>query len=118
MFQRTSIDLEDDYFSVPGLAKEEEIGFFSTTMTPREMQYTNDLWNAVTFEMSFMHRSYSRQVYGTLDFLADIGGLFAALKAPFLLVISLFNFYSSYQFVMADNYVSKPTRLMKSIPGT
>ena len=107
---RLSIDMQDDYFSVPGLAIEDELGFVSTKEPARELPYANDFHNTVTLEMSFNHISYSRQVYGTLDFLADIGGLFAALKAPFLLVLSVFNFYSSYQFVMADNFVHKRTR--------
>ena len=55
--------------------------------------------------MSFSHIAYLRQVYSTLDLLADIGGLFAAIKAPFIIILGLTNFYASYQFVMADNFV-------------
>ena len=57
--------------------------------------------------MDFMHRIYDRSVYGTLDFASDIGGLFAALKAPFALVISVVNYWAAYQFVMAGNFVHR-----------
>ena len=54
--------------------------------------------------MSFTRISYLRQVYGTLDLLADIGGLFAAIKVPFIIILKCTNFNASYQFVMADNF--------------
>ena len=68
------------------------------------MEYPNDFYNAVTFELSFIHRNYYRQVYNNLDLLADVGGLFSALKVPFIAVLIVFNFYNSYQFVMMDNF--------------
>lgn len=105
--QRTSINLNDEFFSIGNLMMEDRLGFFSTDERSREMTYSKPFQNAITLEMSFMHREYDRKVYSTLDFLADIGGLFAALKAPFTLVVAIVNFWSSYQFVMADNFVHR-----------
>ena len=75
---------------------DDEMGFFTTDERSREMTYSKPFQNAITIEMSFMHRDYTRGVYSTLDFLADIGGLFAALKAPFTLIVAVVNFWSSY----------------------
>ena len=76
--------------------EEDTPGFFTQDGTMREMQYVNSFLNAITLEMSFMHRGYDRSVYSTLDFLADIGGLFAALQTPFMIIIGIVNFNSAY----------------------
>ena len=39
--------------------------------------------------------------------MADLGGLFAAIKTPFIIILSFTNFYATYQFVMADNFAHK-----------
>ena len=57
--------------------------------------------------MTLTHVDYLRKVYGTLDLMADLGGLFAAIKTPFIIILGFTNFYASYQFVMADNFVHK-----------
>ena len=71
-------------------------GFYSSDAPTREMQYFNDFHNAITLEMTFTHRSYLRRVYSTLDLLADVGGLYAAVRAPSAVIIGVLNFYAAY----------------------
>ena len=96
--------MNDNQISLGGFMKEHEKGFWTEQASSRFMEYPNDFYNAITFEMSFMHRNYYRQVYNSLDLMADLGGLFSALKLPFLVVLLALNFYNSYQFVMMDNF--------------
>ena len=57
--------------------------------------------------MSLDSREYSREVFSTLDFASDLGGLFGAIAPFFVSVLTIVNFYSSYQFLMDDLYVTK-----------
>ena len=63
--------------------------------------------NAVTYEVSLTSNRYFRRVYSIMDFLSELGGLFTALGALFLLIIKGLNYYGSYQFVMAELFYSK-----------
>ena len=60
--------------------------------------------------MTFMLRSFDRSVYSTLDYLADIGGLFSSIQVPFNTLIGMMNFWGAYQFVMADNFAHRLQR--------
>lgn len=75
---------------------DEERGFQMKDNPTRIMEYPNDFYNAITFEMSFTHRMYNRHVYNSLDLLADLGGLFSALRVPFAAVLLLLNYFNSY----------------------
>ena len=63
--------------------------------------------NSVTFEMNMTKKIYLRSVYSSLDFVSDIGGLFGALMPLFTAILTTFNFYASYQFIMHDLFTSR-----------
>ena len=46
-------------------------------------------------------------MYSGLDFTSDIGGLFGALRPLVRAVLTIFNFYASYQFIMYDLFVTR-----------
>ena len=63
--------------------------------------------NSVTFEMNLTKKIYLRSVYSSLDFISDIGGLFGALMPLFTAILTIFNFYASYQFIMHDLFTTR-----------
>ena len=56
--------------------------------------------------MSTDRKQYYRRVYGGLDYIADLGGLLGAVAAVCRVIMGIFNFYGSYQFVMSELFVS------------
>ena len=46
-----------------------------------------------------------------LDFFSDLGGLYGAIAAFFAGIISIINYFSSYQFIMVDLFVDKERKL-------
>ena len=52
--------------------------------------------NSVTLELSLNQKDYFRVVYGGLDFVADLGGLFSAVAGVCSIILSLFNFHAVY----------------------
>ena len=64
--------------------------------------------------MSLNQNLYFRKVYTSLDFLAEIGGLFNALKGICLLIVGFLNYFGSFQFVMADNLYYRSGRVYKN----
>ena len=46
--------------------------------------------------------NYFRRVYTILDLLSDLGGLFSSSKIICVVLLTIFQFYGSYQFVMND----------------
>ena len=54
--------------------------------------------------MSLDQKYHYRIVYSSLDFLAEIGGLFSAFSKICLIVVTALNYFGSFQFVMADNF--------------
>ena len=85
------------------------LGWFETTfesfspvkMPPRMMNYRNNYWTAVTYEINSTQTIYTRQDYGAFDLLSDIGGIFPSLlgigsiglglilgNGPFMLTVS------------------------------
>ena len=68
------------------------------------MPYKNNYQNALTYELSLDKHFYYRSVYSSLDFLSELGGLFSAFGRFCLLIITAFNYFGSFQFVMADNF--------------
>ena len=57
--------------------------------------------------MSLNKRVFIRQVYTFLDMIGELGGLFSALTPMCVLLVSIFQYQSSYQFVMADMMVDR-----------
>lgn len=66
----------------------------------RFMGYPNRIWNSITYELSLEREEYHRQVYNTLDFLGDLGGLFSALAACGYIFILIFQFRGANMFLM------------------
>ena len=77
---RSSMELNDYIMNVGDLLEDSDEGFYMETMGMRTLPYENLIHNSITFEMSLARMSYSRSVYGILDFLGDIGGLESALS--------------------------------------
>ncbi len=82
-------------------------------MPSRELPYLNKFHNSITYEISLDRRDYFRRVYGVLDFLADVGGLFGAISPLCFIIVLCFQYRSSYQFVMADLFVDREARAKK-----
>ena len=59
--------------------------------------------------MSLNKRLFIRKVYTFLDMIGELGGLFSALTPMCVLLVSIFQYQSSYQFVMADMMVDRDT---------
>ena len=74
-------------------------------MPTRLMPYRNQMQNAITFEMNLNKKKYFRRVYSFLDFLSDLGGLFGATRPIILAILTIFNFYASYQFIMHELFI-------------
>ena len=105
--QRTELEFDDNYFNVAGLFTHFDSGFQYLQMPMRTLPYTNNMQNAVTFEMNLTKKMYYRSVYSSLDFISDIGGLFGALMPLFTAILTIFNFYASYQFIMHDLFTTR-----------
>ena len=58
----------------------------------RVMPYEKSFQTAVTYELSHKRQVYYRQVYGLLDWLRDIGGLFGALSGISIALVLIFQF--------------------------
>ena len=48
---------------------------------------------------------YHRKVYSILDFLSELGGLYAAISTLCVISLVVVNFWGSYQFLMGDLFV-------------
>ena len=66
--------------------------------------------------MSLTSRVYVRQVYTFLEFLGELGGLFGALTPLCMMVVTAFQYQSSYQFVMAAMFIDHDGK--KEAPAT
>ena len=56
--------------------------------------------------MSLDLRVHYRKVYSWGDYVSDMGGLFGALSPICMSILSIINFYSSYQFLMDDLFIT------------
>ena len=66
------------------------------------LPYKNNFSNAVTYELSHTKDVYYRQVYGVLDWLRDIGGLYGSLSAICIGAVFIFQFRSANMFLMTE----------------
>ena len=57
--------------------------------------------------MSLSSNSYLRRVYGIMDFLAEMGGLFGAIGSLSLAIVVSINYFGSYHFVMAELFYDR-----------
>ena len=74
------------------------------------MPYTNRMQNAITFEMNLSKKIFYRSVYSSLDFISDIGGLFGAVSPLVMGLLTIMNFYASYQDLMNDLFIKSHTQ--------
>ena len=58
----------------------------------RILPYKQPFQNAITYELSLSRNVFYRQVYGMLDWLRDLGGLFGALSGISLTIVLVFQF--------------------------
>ena len=103
--QRTKMHLVDSSTSIAGSEEEDEVGFYLERRPNRPLPYQNNWHNSITFELTMDRRDYFRKVYGVLDLLSDVGGLFGAISPICGILLVAFNFWSSYQFLMDDLFV-------------
>ena len=73
-----------------GLLLNEDKTFDIKVHQKRFLPYKNMFWNTITYEVSLDRKEYFRKVYGTLDFIRDIGGLFAGIATIFSPIVLLF----------------------------
>lgn len=82
--------------------------FRINSLTKMPYEFTDNVWVSVTFEMSFDVIAFEREVYTSLAFLSDVGGLSGMLMTICHFFMVLWN-YQSF-----DNYmVSRLFRVKK-----
>ena len=79
-------------------------------MPSRSIPYDNKMLLIVTYEMFLSKRIYYRSVYSSLDFISDIGGLFGAVSPLVMGLLTIMNFYASYQDLMNDLFIKSHTQ--------
>ena len=65
-------------------------GFDIEVTETRLMAYRNNFQNSITFELSLSRIDITRTVYGFMDFLSDLGGLFSTLGPFFGTLVAIF----------------------------
>ena len=55
--------------------------------------------------MDMNRQHYNREVYSILDFFSDIGGLYGAISPISVIILTIVNFWGSYQYLMGDLFV-------------
>ena len=60
--------------------------------------------NAVTYELSNTKNIYYRTVYGFLDWLRDIGGLYGSIYAICFGIVLVFQFQGQNMFLMTEMF--------------
>ena len=99
--ERTYIELDDNFLSLASFDKTIEEGF-ELKRLPNRLVNDGVLDRAITFEMSLKRKFSTRQVYSFIDFLADIGGLYNSFRFLAFILLSVFQYWGSYQFIMYD----------------
>ncbi len=82
--------LNDSIINMGSLQTEKAFGYLTKRDPSRELPYLNNFHNSITYEMSLDQTKYFRRVYGILDFLADMGGLFGAISPVCFSIVMLF----------------------------
>ena len=70
----------------------------------RFLPYNNTFHNAVTYELSNANVTLTRSVYGILDWLRDIGGLWGALYAICVGLVAIIHFQGTNMFLMTEMF--------------
>ena len=82
LITRSKLKLNDYQWNIGNMFMDVTDGFEHKVTETRQVPYKNNYWNVITYEMSLQRNEFTRIVYGFLDFLRDLGGLFSAL-GPF-----------------------------------
>ena len=77
--KRIKVNFKDNPFSISNMLQDEDEGYESEIVEKRNMPYQNNLWNAITYEISLNRMQFNRSVYRFVDLLGDLGGLLSAL---------------------------------------
>lgn len=88
--------MNDYRVNVGTMLVDDVMGFDKFVAPSRILPYKNLMHNSITYEMSLSRVEYTRTVYSTLDFLRDIGGLFAALGPLFGVIVTIFQYRGIY----------------------
>jgi len=99
--QLADLKLSDSPLSASLLTDEVKVFKLVQELT-RVMPYKQPFQNAITYELSHTRHIYYRQVYGLLDWLRDLGGLFGAMSGISLSIVLIFQFQGGYMFVMSE----------------
>ena len=89
MVQLADLELSDSPLS-SSLQIDSIIVFKIDQDMTRVLPYGGTFQTAVTYELSHTRQVYYRQVYGLLDWLRDLGGLFSALSGISILIVLIF----------------------------
>ena len=104
----TELDLSDDIGSVASPSSVHNMFIVDPgPVRPYDFPSPDTTQLAITYELSRDLNVIRRQVYGILDFLGDIGGLTGALRGLFAVVVLIF------QYKVSLNYVSNHTFLIR-----
>ena len=76
-------------------------GFSINLSWTRSLAAKNRAQNAITYELSMSRIEFTRSVYGLLDFLADLGGLFASI-GPLCKIFTLSFQYRGVNMLLMD----------------
>ena len=89
------------------LLSEDFLGFVIESDGQRYIPYDRIIQSSVTYEVSHERRVFSRNIYDSLDFLSDIGGLTGALSPIWATIVFLFQYRGSYMYRMSQMLYDK-----------
>ena len=93
-------------YNLGDLTMEQEISFSYEPDHLRLIPYGKDWLRSVTYEISLSEMIYTRTVYSGLDFLRDMGGLFAAIKILSQCLVSFCQHRGAMMFVMTEMFAT------------
>ena len=91
-----------------GFLVDKEAGYSLNDKVPgRLLNYANNFMNSWTFELSLHKKVYERSVFSFLDYLAELGGLFAFITSVITTILYVVNYLGVFQFLMAELFASR-----------
>ena len=101
----TELQLDDSIFISRFVLDDEIQNIFKLSDQPtRILPYPNNFHNAVTYELSNKKNFYFRTVYGFLDWLRDIGGLYGAIYGICFAIVFTIQFQGQNMFLMTEMF--------------
>lgn len=105
--ERSFAELHDELLDIGNLYQSDIDGFSFNRSPNREINRADLVQTSITYELSLDRKNYKRRVYSFVDFLSDIGGLFNSFKLLSLALVMVFQYQSSYIFIMHDLFTKK-----------